>query len=145
MEHLYDLFWSAIRGKSLDEFERFIEEIKGDFHIYERLDLFPFKIKSGLTSIPIQNRFLLFLEELASALIIELVSLENSIPDECINLESFIRNRVELANNLLRDLNQEIIEYKLSPEETEKARLLLDSYRLLGNGILRVCHFYVKD
>ncbi|MEB3756390.1 MAG: hypothetical protein GSR79_05970 [Desulfurococcales archaeon] len=139
MEHLYNLFWSAIRGKSLKEFERFVTEIKGDYRLYERLNLSPGDVESSLTDIPIQYRFLAFLEELLSALLMELILLEYAIPDDCDKLDRFIRERARLANNLLRDLNQEVVEYNLEPREFLKAKLLLDSYRSLGNGILRIC------
>ena len=142
MEYLYNLFWSAIRGESLKEFEEFTREIKGNFHLYERLSLLPVNTGSSLTKIPIQYRFIAFLEELLSALLIELISLEYVVPGECGNLERFIRERIELANNLLRDLSQETAEYNLKPQETMKAKLLLDSYRLMGNGILELCSLH---
>ncbi|MEB3758727.1 MAG: hypothetical protein GSR87_02575, partial [Desulfurococcales archaeon] len=90
MPELYGLFWSAIRGESLDEFLHFIGELKGSNNLKERLSTYtprsgnaPIDLKSIVRSTPIQYRFLAFLEELASALIIELINLEPYIPGEC--------------------------------------------------------------
>jgi predicted glycosyltransferase len=48
---------------------------------------------------------------------------------------------MRLTKDLMRDLNQEITEYNLTTRETWKAKLLLDSYRLMGNSILKMCKF----
>jgi hypothetical protein len=144
MTELYNLFWSAIKGESLDEFISFIEEIRGSNTLRERLLMYSPRNKSTDLSLlvrttPIQFRFLAFLEELVSALIIELLSLEPYLPGECDNLSKFIQDRVRVMIDLTRDLKQETREYNLSWKETWKAESLSKSYLLMGNEMLKAC------
>ena len=146
MPELYDLFWSAIRGESLDEFLYFIGELKGSNNLRERLSTYSpssgndsLDLKSIVRSTPIQYRFLAFLEELVSALIIELISLEPYIPGECGSLSGFIQARIRDVAELTRDLRQEVREYGLSWSETWKAESLTGSYLMMGNEMLKAC------
>ncbi len=146
MPELYGLFWSAIRGESLDEFLHFIGELKGSNNLKERLSTYtprsgnePIDLKSIVRSTPIQYRFLAFLEELASALIIELINLEPYIPGECGSLGGFLQERIHDVAELTRDLKQEAREYRLSWNETWKAESLTRSYLMIGNEMLKAC------
>ena len=146
MPELYNLFWSAIRGESLDEFLDFIEELKSSNNLKERLSIYshnsknkPIDLKSIVRSTPIQYRFLAFLEELTSALIIELINLEPYIPSECSILRGFIEERIRDVAKLTRDLKQEAVEYGLSWNETWKADSLTKSYLMIGNEMLKAC------
>ncbi len=147
MPELYNLFWSAIRGESLNEFLYFIGELKGSNNLKERLSVYSPKneenysldLKSIIRSTPIQYRFIAFLEELISALIIELISLEPYIPGECSSLGGFIQERIRDVAELIRDLRQEVREYGLSWSETWKAESLTRSYLMIGNEMLKAC------
>ena len=146
MPELYNLFWSAIRGESLDEFLHFIGELKSSNTLKERLSAYspksgiePADLKSIVRSTPIQYRFLAFLEELTSALIIELINLEPYIPSECSSLGGFLQERIRDVAELTRDLRQEAMEYKLSWNETWKAESLTKSYLMIGNEMLKAC------
>ncbi len=151
MPELYNLFWSAIRGETLNEFLHFVGELKGSNNLKERLSVYSpnseennsLDLKSMVRSTPIQYRFLAFLEELASALIIELISLEPYIPVECSSLGGFIQERIRDVAELARDLKQEVIEYGLSWSETWKAESLTRSYLMMGTEMLKACKLNV--
>jgi len=141
--NLYELLWNAVKGEDIEAFKEFIFELKGGDHIAERLNLLGYDIeelsRDILRKIPLPVRFVAFLEELLSALIVEAAKIEVSIPYECSLLKGFLEERLKVVLSLKRDLLQEKKEYGLNPSFISKSNILTDSCIDLYNSFLKLC------
>ena len=141
--NLYDLLWDAVKGGGVEAFKQFIAELKGEDHISERLSLLGFNVdelsKETLRRIPLPVRFVAFLEELLSALVVEAVRIEVHIPYECSLLEGFLEDRLEVVLALRRDLIQEKHEYKLDNSFISKSSMLAELCVNLYKSLLSMC------
>ncbi|MCE4617496.1 MAG: hypothetical protein F7C32_02810 [Desulfurococcales archaeon] len=139
MNPVYEQFWKAVRGEELDTFIAFIQELGGDGDLDQRFLSHGYPAPVNLSQIPLPTRFLAFLEELVSALLIEIGHAERYVPQSCRGLLAYLDERRELAFMLYRDLIQEEKEYSIPPEKTAKAKALLEAYKTVIDTLLQIC------
>ena len=144
MNPVYEQFWKAVRGEELETFIAFIQELGGEGDIDQRFLSHGYPAPASLTQIPLPTRFLAFLEELSSALLIEVAHAERYVPQSCRGLLAYLEERRQLALMLSRDLIQEEKEYALPKEKTVKAKALLEAYKTVLNTLLQICKAHIE-
>ena len=144
MNPVYEQFWKAVRGEELDIFTAFIQELGGEGNLDQRFQSHGYPAPAEFTRIPLPTRFIALLEELVSALLIEVAHAERYIPQSCRGLIDYLEERGELAQMLHRDLRQEIREYSIPSMKTVKAQSMLEAYKRLVDTLLQICKARVE-